>query len=174
VTHFASTPDVSFVVHATSGFLQRIQAAPANTFPGTQGVASIIGGLAAQAGFAFRDHGVVAKIDGQYLAGTIIDQIERVALATQTIVLLDQNVLHIRPNGTGRDVAHARWGVVRRAQSLPVGVSGCQPQLAPRLRLLPASGRGRSPANATVTAASSSNCSRACACAPRISRKSSR
>jgi hypothetical protein len=104
VTDFSSSPEVSFVVNATSGFLQRIQAAPANTYPGTQDVASIIGGLAAQAGFSFVNHGVSAKISGQYLGGTLMDQIERVALATQIIVLLDQNVLHIWPNGGGPDV----------------------------------------------------------------------
>ena len=103
VPDFSGSPEVSFVVNATSGFLQRIQAAPANTYPGTQDVASIIGGLAAQAGFAFMNHGVSAKIAGQYLAGTLMDQIERVAAATQTIVLLDQQVMHIWPNGGGPD-----------------------------------------------------------------------
>ncbi|MGF6604920.1 hypothetical protein P3T23_009676 [Paraburkholderia sp. GAS448] len=103
VTDFSGSPEVSFVVNATSGFLQRIQAAPANTFPGTQDVASIIGGLAQQAGFAFRNHGVTAKIAGQFLSGTIMDQIERVAQATQTIVLRDQKVMHIWPNGGGAD-----------------------------------------------------------------------
>ncbi|MBK3786767.1 hypothetical protein G3A43_42045, partial [Paraburkholderia aspalathi] len=86
VPDFSGTPEVSFVVNATS-------------YPGTQDVASIIGGLAQQAGFAFRNHGVTAKIAGQYLSGTVMDQIERVAAASQTIVLLDQQVMHIWPNG---------------------------------------------------------------------------
>ncbi|WP_211629283.1 baseplate hub protein [Paraburkholderia nemoris] len=103
VPDFSGTPEVSFVVSATSGFLHRIQAAPANSFPGTQDVASIIGGLAQQAGFAFRSHGVTAKIAGQYLSGTVMDQIERVAAASQTIVLLDQQVMHIWPNGGAPD-----------------------------------------------------------------------
>ncbi|SAK87964.1 hypothetical protein AWB75_06007 [Caballeronia catudaia] len=103
VTDFIGSPDVSFVVNASSGFLQRIQASPPNTYPGPQDVASIIGGLAKQAGFAFRNHGVNAKISGQYLAGTLMDQIERVAGATQTLVLLDQGVLHIWPNGGAPD-----------------------------------------------------------------------
>ncbi|WP_321945829.1 baseplate hub protein [Paraburkholderia sp. J10-1] len=103
VTDFSGSPEVSFVVNASSGFLQRIQAAPPNTYPGPQDVASIIGGLAKQAGFAFQNHGVSAKISGQYLAGTLMDQIERVAGATQTLVLLDQGVLHCWPNGGAPD-----------------------------------------------------------------------
>lgn len=103
ITDFSSSPEVSFVVNASSGFLQRIQAAPPNTYPGPQDVASIIGGLAKQAGYAFQNHGVSAKISGQYLAGTLMDQIEKVAGATQTLVLLDQGVLHIWPNGGAPD-----------------------------------------------------------------------
>ncbi|WP_196493335.1 hypothetical protein, partial [Burkholderia territorii] len=78
VPDFAGSPEVSFVVNATSGFFERIQAAPPNSYPGPQDVASIIGGLAKQAGFAFQNHGVTAKISGQYLGGTLMDQIERV------------------------------------------------------------------------------------------------
>ncbi|WP_233868738.1 baseplate hub protein [Paraburkholderia adhaesiva] len=103
VTDFSGSPEVSFVVNASSGFLQRIQAAPPNTYPGPQDVASIIGGLAKQAGYAFQNHGVTAKISGQYLAGTLMDQIEKVAGATQTLVLLDQGVLHCWPNGGAPD-----------------------------------------------------------------------
>ncbi|GGD61353.1 hypothetical protein [Caballeronia grimmiae] len=62
IPDFGGSPEVSFVVNASSGFLQRIQAAPPNTYPGPQGVASIIGGLAKQAGHAFQNHGVTAKI----------------------------------------------------------------------------------------------------------------
>ena len=126
VPDFASTPEVSFVVNATSGFLQRIQSAPANTYPGTQDVASILAGLARQAGFAFTNHGVIAKIAGQYLSGTLMDQIERVALATQTIVLLDQGVLHIWPNGSGPDAEplalSAQSGMVGYPTFTPTGI----------------------------------------------------
>ncbi|AET91663.1 hypothetical protein BYI23_B010560 [Burkholderia sp. YI23] len=106
-TIYSAIPDfsgsVSFVVSASSGFLQRVQAAPPNTYPGPQDVASIIGGLVQQAGYAFRNHGVSAKLSGQYLAGTLMDQIERVTAATQTLVLLDQGVLHIWPDGGAPD-----------------------------------------------------------------------
>ncbi|SPB14886.1 hypothetical protein NOV72_02117 [Caballeronia novacaledonica] len=103
VTDFSGSPEVSFVVNSSSGFLQRIQAAPPNAYPEPQDVASIIGGLARQAGYAFRNHGVSAKISGQYLAGTLMDQIGRVAGATQTLVLLDQGMPHIWPNGGAPD-----------------------------------------------------------------------
>ncbi|SDR17842.1 baseplate hub protein [Paraburkholderia tuberum] len=99
VTDFSGSPEVSFLVNAQAGFLQRIQAAPANTYPGTQDVASIIGGLAKQAGFGFEPHNVTARLSGQYLHGSVLDQIERVATASQTIAMLDQQVLHIWPNG---------------------------------------------------------------------------
>ncbi|SIO72594.1 hypothetical protein SAMN05444172_9049 [Burkholderia sp. GAS332] len=101
MSDFSGSREVSFVSNATSGFLQRIQPALADTFPGTQDAASVIRGLVQQAGFAFVNHGVTAKFIGQYLGGTIMGRIERVAGATQMIVLLDQQVIYIWPNGGG-------------------------------------------------------------------------
>ncbi|WP_233874021.1 baseplate hub protein [Paraburkholderia adhaesiva] len=131
ITDFSGSPDVSFVVNASSGFLQRIQAAPPNTYPGPQDVASIIGGLAKQAGYAFQNHGVTAKISGQYLAGTLMDQIEKVAGATQTLVLLDQGVLHIWPNGGAPDypavTLSASTGMRGYPTFTPTGIEvGCE------------------------------------------------
>ncbi|NUY06152.1 hypothetical protein [Paraburkholderia youngii] len=53
---------------------------------GTPYVTSIIDDIAQQAGFAFRNHGVTARLAGQYASGTMLDQTERVATATQTMV----------------------------------------------------------------------------------------
>ncbi len=96
----AGQPEMSFVVSGQGGLWTRFATAAANSWPGTQDVASIIGGLAKQAGFAFRNHCVTAKLSGQYASGTVLDQIERVATASQTIVLLDDsNTVHIWPSG---------------------------------------------------------------------------
>jgi len=94
----SDSAEASFVVSAQGGLFERANSAAANTYPGTQDVASIIGGLAAQMGMGFQNHGVTAKLSGQYLSGTLMDQIERVATAAQTVVLLDNNVFHIWPN----------------------------------------------------------------------------
>lgn len=89
----------ALVVYAEGPLWERCKPAAPNTHPGTQDVASIIGGLATQAGFGFKNHGVTAKISGQYLPGTVMDQIERIATATQTMVFLDAlRVLHIWPS----------------------------------------------------------------------------
>jgi hypothetical protein len=98
VVDISDNGEASLVVSAQGGLYETIASAAPNTYPGTQDVASIIGGLAQQAGLAFQNHGVTARLSGQYLSGTIMNQIERVAVASQTIMLLDRNVVHIWPN----------------------------------------------------------------------------
>nr|WP_321900037.1 hypothetical protein [Paraburkholderia heleia] len=95
---------MSFVVSGQGGLWTRFATAAPNSWPGTQDVASIIGGLAQQAGFAFRKHGVTAKLSGQYASGTVLDRIERVATATQTVALIDDaDTIHIWPSGSTPD-----------------------------------------------------------------------
>ncbi|CAG9263989.1 conserved hypothetical protein [Burkholderia diffusa] len=103
-TIFGAVPDLpdngesSFVISARGDLLQQITPAAPKHYEGTLDVKSLIAGLAQQAGIAFQDHGVTAKISGQYLWGSTLEQIERLATASRTIALLDhRQVLHIWP-----------------------------------------------------------------------------
>jgi hypothetical protein len=104
VVEISDAGEASFVVTAQGGLYDRLAPTAPNSYPGTQDVASIIKGLAQQAGFAFRDHGVTAKINGQYLNGPALEQIQTIAGATQTLIFLDNGgVIHIWPNGQTPD-----------------------------------------------------------------------
>lgn len=104
-TIYAATVDIddngesSLVVSAQGGLYERLAPNAPNTYRGAVDVASIIGGIAQQAGFAFQNHGVTAKVAGQYLWGSALDQIERVAEAAQVVMLIDiSRTIHIWPN----------------------------------------------------------------------------
>lgn len=104
-TIYAATVDISddgessLVVSAQGGLYERLAPHPSNTYPGTVDVPSIISGIAQQAGFAFQNHNVTAKISNQYLWGSALDQIERIAEAAQIVMLIDNSrTIHIWPN----------------------------------------------------------------------------
>ncbi|KWO62551.1 baseplate hub protein [Burkholderia territorii] len=103
-TIFGAVPDIpdngesSFVISASGGLQQQITPAAPKHYEGTLDVRSLIEGLAEQAGITFQDHGVTAKISGQYLWGSTLEQIERLATASRTVALIDhREVLHIWP-----------------------------------------------------------------------------
>ncbi|MGF6444400.1 baseplate hub protein [Paraburkholderia youngii] len=98
VPEFGDNGEASFVVTGMGAFMEQITTASPKHYEGTLDVKSLIAGLAQQAGLTFQDHGVTAKISGQYLWGSVLEQIERLAMASRTVALLDhRRVLHIWP-----------------------------------------------------------------------------
>ncbi|MCG5073036.1 baseplate hub protein [Paraburkholderia tagetis] len=106
VVEIEDNGESALVVFAQGGLYERLAPNAPNTYPGAQDVASIISGLAKQAGFTFQNHGVTAKIANQYLWGSVLDQIERVAEAAQVVMLIDNaRTVHIWPNSLVPDFA---------------------------------------------------------------------
>ncbi|MGF6633519.1 baseplate hub protein [Paraburkholderia sp. MM6662-R1] len=98
VPQFDDNGESSFVVTGRGALMEQVTPAAPKHYEGTLDVRSLIAGLAQQAGLTFQDHGVTAKISGQYLWGSTMDQIERLAMASRTVALLDhRRVLHIWP-----------------------------------------------------------------------------
>ena len=102
-------PGFAFHVSAASAFVEVIQSIPPTSFRGSVDVALLLGGLAAQMGFALENGGVTGKIDNPYLPGSIGSQIESVCRAAGIQRFIDpiKRVLAIWPKGQSRDAATA-------------------------------------------------------------------
>lgn len=99
----SAMPEVSFNVTGFAGGLAKVKPAAPNSYPGSVDVATAIGGLAQQAGFAFVNNGVTAKLRDQYVYGTLIDQITRLAEAAGIQMAVEVGLIAIWPNGAARD-----------------------------------------------------------------------
>jgi hypothetical protein len=95
-------PDSCLVVSASSGGLMANKPVPAISFTGTADVATIISGIATQAGFNFQNYGVTTKLSYPYFAGTALTQIERCAQAAGIHWIVDNDTVAIWPRGGSR------------------------------------------------------------------------
>lgn len=73
---FSGMPNVVFRVQAFGGLLEAVKPIPPTTFNGIAEVATILRGLATQAGWSFQNDGVTAQLIDPYFPGTIRDQIQ--------------------------------------------------------------------------------------------------
>jgi hypothetical protein len=71
---FQRAPDVGFVVGAQTAIFPAVTPATPISIRGSGDVASLMSGIAAQAGYAFQNSGVTAKLSNAYYGGSIWDQ----------------------------------------------------------------------------------------------------
>ncbi|MDE1906086.1 MAG: hypothetical protein KGH75_06495 [Rhodospirillales bacterium] len=100
---FNGAPETSFNIRAQAGLLMAAKPTTPATFKGSADVASIIKGMAAQAGFAFRNSGVTAQLSNPYFPGSLRDQMMAVARAANIMIAIENGVVSIWPNGSARD-----------------------------------------------------------------------
>lgn len=98
----ANQPSVGFVVQGSTALLAATQTIPPSTFPGSVDVATVISGLANQAGAAFQNFGVQSQINSPYLWGSALDQAKQIAEASHAVLIIDQNTWIIWPQNGGR------------------------------------------------------------------------
>jgi len=102
---FSSVPEVSFVCSAQAGLWEKANPVAANSWQGTQNVETLIESLVAQMGkpWTFKNNGAHAVIQNQYVYGSIINQIQKIAKAACIPLSIDGNVVSIWPNDGTRD-----------------------------------------------------------------------
>ena len=101
---FSGAPNVAFVCSAIAGYFQKATPAAPNSYPGTHNAEDIIAGLAASISFTFQNpNGAHAVLRDQYVAGSVIDQIQTVAQAAAIPVSIENNTVTIWPNTGVRD-----------------------------------------------------------------------
>lgn len=95
----ANQPDVGLVIQSCATLLAATQPVPPSSFSGSADVATIISGLAVQAGAGFQNFGVTAQLNSPYLHGSALDQAKQAAKAAGISFIVDNNVWTIWPQG---------------------------------------------------------------------------
>lgn len=94
---FSVPAEPALVVSAVTAINVALKPVPPQSFPGTTDAAVIMAQLAATAGWRFENNGVQVQLRDQYLPGTTLDQIKRVATAAHIRYSTDLGTLSIWP-----------------------------------------------------------------------------
>lgn len=99
---FNEMPQVGFRVSAYAGALEAIKPVPPTSYNGLVDVATVMKGLAVQAGWGFTNDGVTKKLIDPYFPGTIFEQMRRCAQAAGIEWISGPPTLAIWPKGGAR------------------------------------------------------------------------
>jgi hypothetical protein len=105
-TSASSQPDVEFVVSAHTGLVEALRPVPPVSYSGSVDVATMLAGICAQAlpPLTLQNSGVTGRLTDQYLPGTTLEQIRKVARAANINAVIDDNhVLAVWPAGGARN-----------------------------------------------------------------------
>ena len=83
------TPEVFFQVVAWTGLEQKMAPAPPTSVQGQTDVATVMGSIAKQMGFAFENGGVNVQLASTYLPGSLMDQAHALARAARIELYVD-------------------------------------------------------------------------------------
>lgn len=84
-----AAPSVAFIVSAFTGIIEALKPVQPVTYKGTVDAALVVSGIAQQNGYAFENSGVSVQISNPYLAGTMLDQLQKIARAGNFNCVLD-------------------------------------------------------------------------------------
>lgn len=122
-----SPPEVCLNVIAQSGFLQQIKPAAPNSYSGTVDAVKAIEGIAVTSGMAFENKKKITKmLDNQYLCGTAIDQMRKLADAAGICISFENDKVIVWPRDDVRDEVLVKVnkssGMVGYPKMLPEGL----------------------------------------------------
>jgi hypothetical protein len=120
---FDSMPSVAFRVMCFAALYEAVKPIPPTTINGVADVASILSGLAAQAGVGFQNNGVTGSLYNPYFPGTIREQIARCAEHAHINWDLSNGYLTIWPKNGQR----SQFVPLVRPDTGMVGYPGFQP-----------------------------------------------
>lgn len=104
---FASAPNVSFVVEASTGAEYLSAAASSNSYPGSVNAEDIIESIATSIGYNFNNgegnNKAHAIIQNQHLSGSAIQQMQTIARAAAIPMAIENNTVYIWANDGFRD-----------------------------------------------------------------------
>lgn len=112
------SPEVSFVVAATAGYIYALKPVEPTSYRGTVDAATIVRGIATQmrpegataefgpTGLRVENSGVSVQISNPYLSGSAMNQLRQVSRAGNFNLIIENNVIAIWPAGKvrGQDV----------------------------------------------------------------------
>jgi hypothetical protein len=102
---YLGAPEVAFMVEARAGLIGSLAPSVASSYPGARKVSEIMAIIAQELNLTLENNGVEATLTDQYLSGTPIQKLQRVAAAAriQYWYLPEEGVIAIAPMGAPRD-----------------------------------------------------------------------
>lgn len=103
---YDAAPNVCLDVSAITGGFDLLNPAQPTSYPGVATVDSIVSTIAQKLGTAYQNSGVTGTLTKQYLAGTLTNQLKKVAAAANIDVTWDQNqnLIIISPKGIAANI----------------------------------------------------------------------
>ena len=100
-TDLNGAPDAIFHITAFAGLGESLQTIPASSYPGAANAATIMSGLATQAGLTFENNGVSVMLNSPYFPGSARTQMAKCARQANINWIIDNGKLAIWPmNGS--------------------------------------------------------------------------
>ena len=122
----SAMPQTLFRIEAYAGAIEALQPIPPSTFNGFVDVATIMAGLAQQAGLKFINHGVDRKLWFPYFPGTVREQMRACADHADINWMIELDRLEIWPKGEPRGamvpLVSARTGMIGYPSFAAVGI----------------------------------------------------
>jgi hypothetical protein len=125
---YENMPDVYLMIQAQSAYFNQLAAVAPTSLKGSVDVATLMGQLAGNMGYAFENNGVNVQLSNPYLPNTGLEQAKALAQAAGVDLYLDDNVLAICPQNQPRNMTtipqiSATTGLTRYPTFDGVGVS---------------------------------------------------
>ena len=125
---YKSLPDVPFILECNGILASAIAPVSAAGFKGWTNVATIMSGMARQAGFGFQNFGVTGQLYNPHFRGTTNQQIDTCARHSGTMYSTANNVLAIWPKGSSQSaglsipIISPATGMIASPQLTPQGI----------------------------------------------------
>ncbi len=100
---FSASPEISFNVSASTGYIDKIKPSSPNSYKGAVNVADTIKALAEQLGYKVRNNGVTATLSSPYIDGSAMDQIMSLIDQSGIAWAIENNEIAIWPSEGYRD-----------------------------------------------------------------------
>lgn len=109
---YANTPDVCFVIDAMPDYYNRLRASKPTSFKDNEALSKVMGDLASKMGYKLNNNKVNIRLQKGYFDNSFFKQAENIARQTNTVMIIEDEILTITPIGVALDNGSAGIPVI--------------------------------------------------------------
>lgn len=94
---YANSPEVCFVIEAMPDYYNRLRVSKPTSFPDKTALKVVMGDLARKMGYTLRDNDIKATLSKGYFDNSFFKQAENIARQTNTVMIIENDVLILTP-----------------------------------------------------------------------------